>query len=234
MTAVAAVPRFDVYTTPHKGLRAFLFDTLQRLERLDLGDEAEVARFDAQLRQLLHLCELHQEHETAVLHAALDARCRGVAATATRDHAAQRDDARAMLQQLEALAGQRGARRAEAATALRRLLTRYVAEQLEHMALEETRHHEALWAAYSDEELLGLQRAIVGGIAPADMAVFLRWMFPAMTHAERVELLSGMRAAPRPEPFVAALSIACAHLSERDGQRLLAALGVPAEPSRAA
>ena len=112
--------------------------------------------------------------------------------------------------------------------ALYRRLSLFVAENFEHMLIEETRHNSALWAHYSDEELAALHNQLVASIPPQEMMATLRWLVPYMAHGERCALLGEMRAhAPAPA-FEAALSVVRPHLSDRDWGKLSCALGLTA------
>jgi hypothetical protein len=56
-----------------------------------------------------------------------------------------------------------------------------VAEQFQHMEVEESRHNERLWAHYSDAELEALHGRLVAHVTPQAMAEVLRWMLPALS-----------------------------------------------------
>ena len=108
---------------------------------------------------------------------------------------------------------------------LYRRLGVFVAENLEHMHVEETANNAVLWATHTDEELVEIQHAIVASVSPAMMAAFLRWAVPAMTPVERAGLFTGMQAGAPRAVFERMLATARPHLSERDWTKLTAALG---------
>jgi hypothetical protein len=56
-----------------------------------------------------------------------------------------------------------------AALQLYRHPARFVAENFEHMQVEETVHNEALWAHYTDAELKALHDRLRASIPPAEM-----------------------------------------------------------------
>lgn len=49
---------------------------------------------------------------------------------------------------------------------LERLLALFVADDVQHMHVEETAHDAVLWAHYSDDELMAIEQAIVASIPP--------------------------------------------------------------------
>ena len=112
------------------------------------------------------------------------------------------------------------------ALAFYRRLALFVAENLEHMHYEETHNQAALWAVYSDEELIAIEQAIVASLPPAVMGRMLHWLLPANPHAERVAMLAGMKAvAPRPV-FESAAMLARQRLTDTDWLKLADALDI--------
>ena len=83
-----ATGRFDVYSTIHKGIRAFLFDTIAVVGSMDSADADEVAAALAQARELLAFCQGHLEHENEFIHPAMQARRPDSAVRTADDHVA--------------------------------------------------------------------------------------------------------------------------------------------------
>lgn len=226
--ATADTPRLDLYASIHKALRAAMADALLTLGRCDTQDPVEVSAMAHTLRELLHFCEQHVAHEDRFMHPALHARAPGVSDHAADDHHGHLEHIAMLRAELEALLERAPSRREAAALALYRRLSLFVAENFEHMLIEETRHNAALWAHYSDAELAALHDALVASIPPQEMMATLRWLVPYMAHGERCALLADMRAhAPAPA-FEAALGVVRPHLSEREWGKLVQALGLPA------
>ena len=219
-----ATPPTDLYLFVHKGLRAFLGDTLNRCGRMDVADSAEVADTLAQVRGLVEICRTHLHKEEEFLHPAMEARRPGSAGETQGDHASQLGTFADIEANVRAVEEATGAERAAAALRLYHHLALFVAENLEHMHIEETENNEVLWAAYSDEELRALQKELVGSIPPAEMAVFMRWMIPAMAPAERALLLTGIKQYTPAEVFTKTVTGLKVHLTERDWNKLMAAL----------
>ena len=73
-----------------------------------------------------------------------------------------------------------------------RHLTSFVAENFEHMDMEETAHNRALWAACSDAELQVIEGRIHASIDTAEMNVWLRLADPCAQPAERAALIGGL------------------------------------------
>jgi hypothetical protein len=216
--------RPDLYRFVHKGLRAYLHEVLLQVGRMDVDDEPEVREALTRVRELLTVCRIHLQVENRFIHAALEARRAGAAARAASDHVDHERSFEELELDANAVEVSQAMARAVAATRLYQQLALFVADNLEHMHVEETELNEALWATHSDAELRGIQQALVAAIAPEHMAVFQRWMLPAMTPAERAALLSGIKQRAPGHMFSGVLANVKPYLAERDWNKLLAAL----------
>jgi hypothetical protein len=181
--------RLDLYAHIHKALRLFMSDTLQQLGRLDADDPLDLAASLAQLDALLDAAHHHVEKENRFVHPAIEARRAGASATIEAEHEAHLDSIAALRAESAAL---RALPSAAAAQRLYRRFAAFVADNFEHMAVEESRHNQALWAAYTDAELMELHGRIMASIGPREMSETLRWMIPALTPVERAQLIGGL------------------------------------------
>jgi hypothetical protein len=210
--AATAAPRMDFYAGIHKALRLFMADTLTKLGRMDTDDAAEVGAALAQLGTLLDVLADHVKHENTFVHTAIEARRPGgaaVTADAHEEHVATIEQLRAEGLRLAALPA---AQRAAAAHKLYLHLALFVAENLQHMQVEETVNNAALWALYTDAELLDIHDRLVASVAPDTMVEILRWMAPSFAPQELAGLLGGMRGGMPPEAFVGLVGVARSHV----------------------
>lgn len=233
VAAAQGAPRFDMYGTIHKALRAFMADTLLAVGRMDVDDEPELVRTLQRVFDLLEFCHHHVQHENGFVHPAMEGREPGSSARIGAEH----DEHLAHITRLSAMAG--GVLRVlpnarpAAAMALYHALSAFVAHNFEHMLQEELEHNAVLQARYSDPELLEIHGALVASIAPADMMVVMRWMVPFMNPAERTMVLADMQAhAPAPA-FEAVLDTVRPHLDEAEWAKLTRSLGLAAVPGLA-
>jgi len=221
----APTKRFDVYAGVHKGLRSFMAEALVATGRMDPFDPAEIVGTLAQVRELLDACRAHLHVESQFLHPAMEARRPGSARTTATEH----EDQVQAIERLEtdALAVERAQApaRADAARRLYHGLATFVADNLVHMHEEETQNNAVLWSTHTDEEIAEIHQAIVASLRPEKMALFLRWMVPAMSPAERAGLLGGIQLGAPREVFERVLATARPHLTERDWAKLMTALG---------
>lgn len=216
-------PRFDIYAPIHKALRLFMTDTLQRLGRLDLDDPQDLAAGLGQLDTLLGAASSHLQHENDCIHPALELQQAGASQRIAGEHREHLDTIATLRAHAAAL---RAAPEAAAAHRLYRQLAAFVAENFEHMDMEETRHNQALWAGYSDAELQAIEHRILAGIGPQEMSLWLRWLILALNPAERAQLIAGLPPAAR-EPV---LDSARALLDDGAWGKLCRALGRKVAP----
>jgi len=186
---MSTTDRYDIYAPIHKALRQFMTDTLQRLGRLDLDDQQDLLLGLAQLDALLDAAGHHVQHENAFIHPAIEAHSRGASARIAADHQEHLDTITALRAEAATL---RAMPSPALAHRLYRHLASFVAENFEHMDMEETAHNRTLWAACSDAELQAIEGRIHASIDAAEMNVWLRWLIPALNPAERAALIGGL------------------------------------------
>jgi iron-sulfur cluster repair protein YtfE (RIC family) len=225
LQAAAEGRRVDLYSTIHKGLRAFMMRTLEAVGRMDAADAEDVAQTIAQLRALLGLMRTHMHVENQFLYPALEARRPGASQRTAGEHAGHEEAFEELHSAILALERADRAARAGAATLLYRRLALFAGENLEHMHFEETENNALLWAAYSDAELGRLHDALLASIAPEERALALHWMLPALSAAERAGMLTEMQAKLPAAAFAGLLAGLQPALSVRDWAKLTAAIG---------
>lgn len=224
-------PRYDIYAIIHKGLRACFAQTQLALGRLDWTDSDDVAAVMEQVQDLLLFCRTHLAKENTFVHAAMESRRPGSAAAAAADHVHHERDIDALAAQAFTLRHLPALRRETAVHALYGELNRFIAENLAHMAMEESEHNRVLWDTHTDAEIMAIERAIVASQAPADARLAQRWMLTAMQPTERARFLAGIRDNAPAEAFAGMLQMARALLQERELEKLHAALGIARQPA---
>jgi hypothetical protein len=228
--AATQAPRFDMYASIHKAVRAFMADTLLAVGRMDVDDEPELAQTTQRVLELLDFLQSHLAHENEFVHPAIEARSPGDSERIEREHVGHAQHLAALARSVAVLRACHAADRAGVALNLHRELSLFVAENLQHMYVEETAHNAALWANYTDGELGEIHHRLVSSIPPAEMMVVARWMVPFMNPAERAAMLADARFnAPAPA-FQAMLDTVRPHLTEREWEKLAKSLDLPAVP----
>lgn len=224
----AAPARYDIYAGVHRSLRLFMTDTLSRLGWLDCGDAVEVAASLNQLDALLGACRSHIDHENAFVHPAIEARRPGGSRRVGAEHVEHLEEIAALQAEAALL---RAAPSGPLALRLYRHLAVFIAGHLHHMQVEESAHNEALWASYSDEEIMGIEQRLVAALDPSEFAGVLHWMTRALPPAERALWFGGMRHNMPPQVFAMVMDAARAALDDDTAWAKLArALGLPPVP----
>ncbi len=81
-------PRLDLYAPIHKALRAWMFDTIVAVGRIDGRDEPALKATLRKVEGLLAICASHIEHENDFLHRAMERHMPGSAREADLGHQA--------------------------------------------------------------------------------------------------------------------------------------------------
>ena len=219
-------PRLDLYTGIHKAMRSFMAETLVRLGRIDVADAADRDQALDQLEQLLGFCADHLRHENTFVHTAIEARQPAGSAKVAEEHVEHGESIAALREEAAAL--RCAPEHAAGALALRlyRHLALFVAENLQHMHIEETVHNALLWQHYGDGELAELHGRLMANLGPADKELAARWMLPASTPTERAAMIGGMKAELPPEALLGLMAMLRPHLDASGWKKLAGAAGV--------
>lgn len=218
-------PRYNIYGAVHKGLRNLMSDTLQRCGRTDWQDDADCTETLTQVRLLMEVCHSHLHHEDMFVHKAMEDRRPGSSNATVGDHHEHVLAIKSFLTDAQALETKTPFLREPLGASLYRRLALFVAENYEHMAVEETDNNAVLWACYSDAEILAIEHALVSHLPPEKKALFARWMLPSVSATERARMLAGMKQDAPAEAFDGMLTMLKPLISSYDWDKLMRALG---------
>ena len=191
--------RVNLYLGIHNALRAVLFDAAAWMARTDFTDEAEAARASSALRRVLRFVADHGEHEERWIHAHLRERAPETVLAIEGEHV-RMDAAMNLLSEMcEELAEANSDGRALLGEQLHGEINCFVGDYLLHMHREETEGNAALWAHFSDAELLALQGELLSQIPPMRFAEWVQIMLPSMNAHDRATFVEELRTgAPSP------------------------------------
>lgn len=180
--------RWDIYGPVHKGLRRAHAQMIQRLGCADFTGQVDELLKD--LRAHIAMAAAHLTDEEVHIHTALESRAPGATALLTHQH----DGHRLHMAELEeAIRAVESGKDQSVGRRLYLCFTRFVADDLEHMAEEETQTWPVLCAYFSDAELANIEMTIVSSLPPALSMAFMTAMVPAMNPQERAALLGGIK-----------------------------------------
>jgi len=174
---------------------------------------------------LMDVCYMHLHHEDMFVHAAMEARRPGSSGTTSTDHHEHVLAIKSFLADAETLENTPAVLRDELGASVYRRLALFVAENFEHMAVEETDNAAVLWACYTDAEIHAIEGALVASLPPAKSMGFLRWMLPSVSAGERAQMLAGMKQNAPAEAFDGVLAMLRPLISSSDWNKLMRALG---------
>ncbi|MBY4595645.1 hemerythrin domain-containing protein [Ottowia caeni] len=224
-------PRYDIYAGIHKALRSMMNDTLFSVGRVDTNDANDMHETCERVLELTEILTRHLKHENEFIHPAMEQGHLGSSLRIAEEHVQHQTAISGLREAVSRLATADSAlAKRRAAHALYHDLSLFVAENFDHMHEEEAKHNAALWASYSDAELMAMEGKIVASIPLAVNLTIMRWMIPALSPGERADLLTGMRASAPAPAFAAVLDAVRPHLSALDWSKLMLAL----EPERMA
>jgi len=193
--------RHDLYGPVHKALRASLSQLMVELGQTDFTDEAEGTEAIAMVRRQLAVSASHLAHEDDHIHGALEERDPGASSVLKADHKHHR----ATFFDLEILLGRIEDTPPAARAPLGRILylrfSKFVADDLAHMAEEELETLVRLHELFSDDELQAIEAAIIASVPPQERMATLGRFVPVMNRSERINFLSFARASAPPEAF---------------------------------
>lgn len=220
--------RFDLYSFVHKGIRHLMQCALVRLGQMDLADPEDVAAALAGLEEMLQFIEQHVTNEE-VIHRALEQREPGQLVRVLRgdhdDHLRAMEAIRADSAALARSSGDPAPARKARARHLYLSVSRFVAENLLHMAVEETDMNPLLWRLFDDGELVGLWGSMMSSETPEQLTRGTRWVIPAVSSQERAQIVTGARVTMPPAEFERLLPFVRSLLPPAEVRKLDAALG---------
>lgn len=223
--ATVNASRLDLYMPIHKAMRCFMADTLLRVGRIDVFDDEDMRQALMQLDELLQFCTAHIHQENAFIHPAIEAQMPSGASRTAEDHDTHIESIEVLHNQALALRAARPESRSTLAQRLYRHLALFIAENHQHMHVEETSNNAVLWSHYADDDLREVQRRLHATLAPADLLRMARWMVPALSPAERAGFMSGLQARMAPDAFQTVLDTVRPHLDSSGWIKLMRALG---------
>ena len=192
------MPRFDLFTTIHKALRAMIYETGGALQTADFADERATGRAVEGLVPLLGLLQEHHDLEEQFVFP----RVKPFEPQLVDELQAQHHEVERLLAVASgALDGARtadGGARLGAGVDLNRRFNELTAVFLEHLAHEEATLLPATWKHFTDEQLGAIQGSIMASMPPERLMQSLEWMFKGLNRMELVEILGGAKATMPP------------------------------------
>jgi hypothetical protein len=156
----------------------------------------------------------HGEHEDEFVEPSVRAADSDLATRIGRDHQKLDAHLHAMAEIVNRIEATEGDEAVGLGAQLHRSFSDFTGVYLVHMSCEETEVNEALWGAYTDDELAGVRGRLQASIPPPRFAQWFALMVPAMNVQERIGVLTGMKLHAPPPVFDMLSGVARSALSE--------------------
>jgi len=205
------MPRFDLFTSVHKSLRAMIYETGGDLQTADFADDQDAARAVAGLEPVLVLLQEHHVIEEEHVFP----KVRPFEEAIIDDLQAQHDEVERLLAVTGgAVAEAKGADAGGHAGAdLNRRYNELTAFYLQHLAHEEATLLPATWKHFDDAQLMAIQGAIMSSMRPEHLMQSLQWMFKGLNRMELVDILGGAKATMPPPALDAVRQLGAATMA---------------------
>lgn len=213
----------------HKAIRFALAEMLSRLGATNYSDAAATRRTTAELRKVLTWCEKHLEHEERFVKPAAQARLPGGKVEAFEAHEGQLQVYGELRALADAVDAARDELRPVTAHALYLHFSRFVGENLAHMADEEQVVGPLLDRFLSAEELEAIHTAILRSTTPEERAISSAYVIRAVSQPERRALVGGMTRLDPPEVLILTLEGIRGAVPDADLDDLVSVLSEAAE-----
>jgi hypothetical protein len=192
--------RYNTFNMIHKALRALLYDTALSLQQTYFADASEAESALQKVATVIHQFEQHAHHEDAHILPAIHTFEPQLVEEFEKEHEADGALGERLKQLLNIFrATTLAEERIIAGSAIVKAFNDFLIFNLEHMAKEESVLNQALWAHYTDEQIMEINQQIVSSIPEEEKAISSKWMMRGINKMEAISWLKAMKQ-QAPEP----------------------------------
>lgn len=202
------VPREDILTPIHKGIRSMIYELGTNLQKTDFTDVPATEAIITQLRHNLKsanstciVCLMHEHagHEEEEIVPRFPPSESKVVDTIVNDHKEITMQLVEISRVSDELLNQTdNEQRMRMGAKLNRMSNDLFAFYLTHMNYEEANLLPLMWKYLTDEEMNAIRAKIEAAIPPETYAEWMRWVMPSLNVNELIGMFSGMKAAAPP------------------------------------
>ncbi|HXS35690.1 MAG TPA: hemerythrin domain-containing protein [Flavipsychrobacter sp.] len=192
--------RFNAFAMIHKALRSMLYKAANDLQQTNFTDSASTLPVFERVGVILDMFDDHADNEDRMIFPPVAQHNPDIAASLEQEHVTDHHLCTSLREGIENYKN--------ASTPIERIIAgnrvfyafnEFIAFNLQHMNKEETVFNEALWANYSDGEIMAINQKIATSIPPAVAAENVKWMMRAANDKEITEFIKGIKQnAPEP------------------------------------
>jgi ferritin len=218
--------RLKTFDFPHRGLRNALGQFSLLAGTTNYDEPAQVETLAALGRDIFRMLDVHAHSEDAIVLIDLEMRLPGASERNCNEHGQIEKKQKKVEQALEVVRAASEQRVDVAALAdhFRMTLYNFHAAYLRHMAVEEQETQPLLWQYFTDDELFGHHKQIVGSMTPDMLLLWIRFMTPALNAPERTTYIGAMKEAAPAEQFAFIMEFLRRFLGEQEWNELAESL----------
>jgi hypothetical protein len=183
------------YNVPHKGLRNALSQLQLLAGKTSYSNQREVEQLYKLGIDVFKILNIHTADENEVTLVELEQRCAGCSRHDLDDHEnihLAQDKLENLLANIYANS-KAGQEITEDGEEFYLAFSEFHGTYLEHTAEEERVTQPMLWKYFTDEELASHRGKIMARNPPQTLLIWFRFVIPAQSHKERIELLTGFK-----------------------------------------
>jgi hypothetical protein len=186
--------RYNSFNLIHKALRALLYDTALTLQQTYFADIDEADAAIDKVETVITQFEQHAHHEDTFILPAIAVFNPQLVADFEKEHVEDNELGNrlnyllAMFRSLET-----DEERIQCGSAINKAFREFMVFNIEHMAKEEIEINKALWANYTDLELVQLSARLTASIPPKEKAFTARWMMRSINKNEAIGWLKAVK-----------------------------------------
>jgi len=209
------------YAFPHKGLRNAISQLVMTAGSANSSDADSLTKLKALAEEVFSILEHHSHSEESVTLPALEAKVVGSTVANVEEHKELEEEIEKLRNHLKGMDVDSGPDKfSEFYAAISGFNSRY----LNHMEMEETKMNTLIWSNFTNEELMGQHGQIMSKMSPETTSMMLKYIVPALNHAERSVIMGGLKA-NAPAPFYeSVMDVLSGIMATNDYQKMTAAI----------
>lgn len=218
--------RLDIYASVHKGIRLALSGLCYQAGSIDSSETERVISFIEEFRRVAIILEAHSRDEDAHINESYEKYAPEALLQLEEEHSALEQELEKLIELVDQLQlnEQNPLELEKIWYQIGKDLNRFTADYFTHLQTEEGPGMKALWENLTDDQLKVISMNIRSSIPPQTMSIFLHYMFPAISHQERLVMFNDMKKFAPKEAYEGTLSLAKSRLDPKSWVQLQTAL----------
>lgn len=191
--------RPDVYTKVHKGLRKALFELSLTAGNTDCTNDESLVSLAKGYHEVIKFLEEHSKNEELFQLPFLERKFPGLTKSDNKQSEIIKSKLKLLKRSFNNLVFSSANDRKLKGDVFYHILNEFIADYLILMKDEELETTSLFSKHCSDEEIISAFKNILDNTSPQDMMIMLKYIIPALSHSERVELFTDIiHCAPKP------------------------------------